>query len=159
MNFLQHFVMIIGRMCLSLIFILSAVAKVLDWQGTEGALLGAFSDLLHYTPQYPELQSILTWALSSTNLLLIVATIFELLGGLLIFLGVQVRFGAFLLLLFLIPTTVTFHHFWYLQGADHNLQMIMFLKNLSIFGGLLYLLALGKGDPSPKGEKSSGKKK
>jgi putative oxidoreductase len=50
----------------------------------------------------------------------------------------------------LIPTTMVFHHFWELQGADRALQMIHFMKNISILGGLLIVLALGKGYKTAK---------
>jgi uncharacterized membrane protein YphA (DoxX/SURF4 family) len=54
-------------------------------------------------------------------------------------LGYFTRFGAVLLLLFLIPTTLIFH------GADDPGQKIQFMKNVSMFGGLLVLLSAGAG--------------
>ena len=91
------------------------------------------------------MQKILEHALPWVSLLLILGIVFELVGGLLIFLSLNIRLGAFLLLIFLILTTLFFHHFWYLQGTDYDLQLSMFLKNLSIFGGLLIVLTYGKG--------------
>jgi putative oxidoreductase len=55
-------------------------------------------------------------------------------------LGYFARFGAFLLLVFLIPTTLIFH-----SNFGDQIQMIMFMKNVSMFGGLLVLLAVGAG--------------
>lgn len=145
MNLLQKIVAFFGRIFLSLIFILSSLAKIMNWQGTEQAVSNALTDLKIALQGMQGIQGGLETLLNWVPLLVVLAVVFELFGGLLIFLGIKVRFGAGLLLLFLIPTTLLFHHFWLLQGADRDLQMIMFLKNLSIFGGLLILLAFGTG--------------
>jgi len=138
----------IGRMCLSLIFILAAINKLLHWQGAEQSLVDGICDVMNYSdPQggiYLFLERLLPWA----PVLLPIGFAFELLGGLFLFFGIKVRFGALLLALFLIPITFLFHHFWFLAGPDRELQMTMFLKNLGIFGGLLVLLAYGKKKPA-----------
>jgi len=41
--------------------------------------------------------------------------------------------------------TVVFHGFWGYQGPEMHQQMIQFLKNLSIGGGLLASYAAGPG--------------
>jgi putative oxidoreductase len=145
---------VIGRMCLSLIFILSGLQKLLDWQGTETYFVNSLLEVLNYTEGMPRVQEFIRYFTPYTSELLMAATAFELIGGFLLFLGLQVRFGAFLLALFLIPTTLVFHHFWFLMGPERDLQMIMFLKNLSIFGGLLYVLDMGKGVIKAKKEKA-----
>jgi putative oxidoreductase len=48
--------------------------------------------------------------------------------------------GGWLLFLFMIPTTLIFHT----NFGDPN-QMIHFLKNLAIMGGLLYVAGYGAG--------------
>jgi putative oxidoreductase len=68
----------------------------------------------------------------------VVAT--EILGGLAIVLGWKTRIVAFLLAGFSVLTAVIFHR----NFADQT-QMIMFLKNLSIAGGFLLLVANGPG--------------
>jgi putative oxidoreductase len=50
--------------------------------------------------------------------------------------------------LHLIPTTAIFHNFWALQGMEQQDNMINFLKNLAIMGGLLVLAANGPGSYS-----------
>jgi putative oxidoreductase len=77
--------------------------------------------------------------------LLFGAAIVELLGGLSLILGYKTRLGAFILLLFLIPTTLIFHDFWNLEGVARIPEQVNFMKNLAIFGGLLYIVAHGAG--------------
>ena len=144
MNLLQA----LGRMCLSLIFILASFNKILDWQGTEQSIINQLNELMNHTAGLEWATQAIQFVLPWPSALVACAVAFELLGGLLIFFGFKVRFGAFLLAIFLIPTTLLFHHFWFLQGSNRELQMIMFLKNLSIFGGMLILMALGKGSTS-----------
>jgi uncharacterized membrane protein YphA (DoxX/SURF4 family) len=54
-----------------------------------------------------------------------------------------VRWGAVLLIIFLIPTTLVFHPFW--ANPD---ETIAFLKNLGLIGGLLLMYYVGAGSVS-----------
>lgn len=67
------------------------------------------------------------------------------LGGVSVLAGWKTRWGVTALLAFLAPVTVVFHGFWAYSGAEAQLQMIQFLKNLAIAGGLLALGAAGPG--------------
>jgi putative oxidoreductase len=69
-----------------------------------------------------------------------VAATVELGGGLLLVLGFQVRLVALALAVFALATAVTFHS----NFADQN-QMIHFLKNVMMAGGLLQIVAFGAG--------------
>lgn len=113
----------------------------MHWQETEQSLANAMINLLNYLYGYAWAESIFDLLIPNTSILLIIGTTVEIVGGALILLGTQVRLGAFLLALFLIPTTLFFHHFWFLQGSEKELQQIMFLKNLAIFGGALILMS------------------
>ncbi|MFZ5842882.1 MAG: DoxX family protein [Pseudomonadota bacterium] len=64
----------------------------------------------------------------------------ELGGGLLLLVGFQARLAAFLLAGFSLISAVIFHY----QPAD-QMQMIMFMKNLAIAGGLLLITQYGAG--------------
>lgn len=141
----QKFIAFFGRVFFSLIFILAGVNKIMNWDATEQQLVNQLLDVLAKFHQQGWAQAIFDQVLPLAPTLLVIATIAELAGGLLILLGIQVRLGAFILCLFLIPTTVIFHNFWDLQGSDQQMQMVMFMKNLSIFGGGLVLLAFGSG--------------
>ncbi len=145
MNPFKFLVGAIGRMCLSAIFILSAIGNMINWSETQQMIASALNDLSVYVQGIQWAHDLVSTGMLWEKEMLICATIFELLGGLLVFLGLRARLGAFLLILFLIPATLLFHHYWFLQGSDRVLQMTMFLKNLSIFGGLLVVLALGTG--------------
>jgi len=112
---------LVGRLLLAAMFLLSGINKVADPQGTQ---------------QYMAAMG-MTWM---TGLFYIGAIVVELGGALSLLLGYRARIGAWVLTLFMIPTTLIFHtHF-----GDPN-QMIHFLKNLSIMGGLLYVAAYGAG--------------
>jgi putative oxidoreductase len=69
-----------------------------------------------------------------------VAVAVELGGGLLLIAGFRVRLIAIALALFSLATAVSFHS----NFADQN-QMIHFLKNIMIAGGLLQIAAFGAG--------------
>lgn len=145
MSGFQRGIAAIGRICFSLIFIFAGINKIMNWEGSEQYLVNGLLDFLSHTYNQGWAQGLFDHLIPFSATLLVIATAIELIGGLMIFTGLWVRFGAFALCIFLIPTTVIFHSFWWLEGADKQLQMIMFLKNLSIFGAALFLLALGKG--------------
>jgi putative oxidoreductase len=69
-----------------------------------------------------------------------------LVGGLSIALGYKARFGALLLVVFLIPVTVAMHGFWAVTDPMmRQLQLGMFLKNVSMLGGALVIAYFGSG--------------
>jgi len=116
---------LLARIFLALIFLVSAAGKLADYGGTVG----------HMTAQ----------GLPVAKYLLAGAIFFEIAGGLMVLLGWRARFGALLLVLFLIPTTLVYHAFWGYTGVERTLQMLQFLKNLAIIGGLLMVCAYGSG--------------
>jgi putative oxidoreductase len=69
-----------------------------------------------------------------------VAVAVELAGGLLLILGYRVRAVALALAVFSVATAFSFHN----NFADQN-QMIHFLKNVMMAGGLLQIVAFGAG--------------
>ncbi len=72
--------------------------------------------------------------------------ILSLAGGLSILLGYRARVGAWLLVLFLIPVTITLHKFWGIADPGMaRMQQVMFLKNLSILGGAFFIAHFGAG--------------
>src|SRR5689334_22978316 len=68
------------------------------------------------------------------------------LGGLSILLGYRARLGAWLVVLFLVPVTLTMHNFWAVSDPMmRQIQTAMFLKNLSMLGGTLLIAYFGAG--------------
>jgi putative oxidoreductase len=67
-------------------------------------------------------------------------------GGLSILLGYRAKIGAWLIVLFLVPVTLTMHNFWAVADPmAAQLQLAMFMKNLSILGGALLIAYFGAG--------------
>lgn len=73
------------------------------------------------------------------------AIVVEVVGGLMLMSGFKTRIAAWILFLYLIPVTVLFHNFWALKGMEQQDNMVHFLKNLAIMGGLLLLAGTGPG--------------
>ncbi len=117
----SSYAQLFGRVLLGLIFLLSGIHKIADPEGTQ---------------QYMTAMGI-AWM---TTLFYLGAIAVELTGALSLLLGYHARGGGWLLFLFMIPTTLIFHT----HLSDQN-QMIHFLKNLSIMGGLLYVAVHGAG--------------
>src|SRR6202023_3662044 len=62
--------------------------------------------------------------------------------------GYKARIGAVLLLTFLVLASYYFHPFWKLEGQAQQEQMIHFMKNLSMMGAMLFVMANGSGPMS-----------
>ena len=122
---INRFAPLLGRLLLSAIFLVSATLKVVYWTGSVQGLEAK------HVPAAP--------------LLLAAAVTLELAGGTALISGLLARPAALLLFLYLIPTTLLFHNFWAFSGSEQPGQMINFLKNLAIMGGLLLLAANGPG--------------
>ena len=120
MEWVKAFAMLIGRILLVLIFIKSGLGKIDNFAGTAQFMAKA--------------------GMPYTTFFLLGAIFFELAGSISITLGFLTRVGALMLLVFLVPTTFIFHG----NFADHG-QVIHFMKNTSMFGGLLILLSFGPG--------------
>ena len=75
-----------------------------------------------------------------------IAGVLAILGGLSIALGFRARWGAWLLVLFLVPVTLWMHNFWTVTDpVMRQMQMANFLKNLSMLGGALMITYFGSG--------------
>jgi len=131
---MQNLIVLLGRIFLSSIFLMSGFKKITSFAGTQ---------------QYMEGNS-----MPIAAFFLVGAIILEVFGGLSVLLGYKARWGAFALVIFLIPATLIFHT----QLSD-QMQMIMFMKNIAILGGLFMILSYGSGSmsidsrsPTPKQE-------
>jgi putative oxidoreductase len=70
-------------------------------------------------------------------------------GGLSILTGFKTRIGALLIVVFLVPVTLMMHAFWRVADPTmHQLQQVMFMKNVAMLGGALLLVYFGGGPVS-----------
>lgn len=150
MRVMRKIILFIARALISIIFLVAAAGKLMNWQENVDKLVLVFSKWHMYFEGGIASSDLNSFLVSSAPLLLGMALFSEAVGGLLLLLGVKVRLGASLLLLFLIPTTVIFHAFWFEIGPDLHREFAAFLKNLALIGGLLYVAA------SPKNRGVSG---
>lgn len=114
------YVATVGRLLLAAIFLISGFGKLTAAAGTIGYIAQA--------------------GLPMPTLAYAVALLVELGGGLLLVVGYQARLVAAALAVFSLSTAVAFHG----DFGDQN-QMIHFLKNIAIAGGLLQVVAFGAG--------------
>jgi putative oxidoreductase len=115
---------LVGRICFSAIFIFGAPG--------------------HFTARYIGFAA--QAGVPAAALLVPLSGVIALVGGLSIALGYQAKLGAVLLVVFLIPVTVTMHAFWAVTDPMMGqMQQAMFLKNVSMLGGALLIAYFGAG--------------
>ena len=110
----MHIVEVLGRIFISSLFIVEAIRKF--FSPDEGMI---------YMSDY-----------GVTEILFYPSLIFEFVVPLILIAGFKTRFFASLLFLFVLSVTVIFH-----TDFSNNMQMISFLKNLAIMGGLLIIIS------------------
>lgn len=72
--------------------------------------------------------------------------VLALVGGLSILLGYRAKIGAWLLVAFLAGVTPLMHNFWAVADPMmRQMQLIMFMKNVSMLGGALLITQFGTG--------------
>jgi putative oxidoreductase len=72
--------------------------------------------------------------------------VLAIVGGFSILLGYRAKLGAWIIVLFLVPVTLMMHKFWLVQDPMMaQIQMILFMKNVSILGGALLISQFGAG--------------
>ncbi|MGB5104759.1 MAG: DoxX family protein [Steroidobacteraceae bacterium] len=119
MNTQQNLADLTGRILISAIFLQAGIGKIGGYAGTQG---------------YME-------AMGVPGALLPLVIALEVLAPIAIIVGYQARIAAFLLAGFSLASAVRFHN----PAADPT-QGIMFMKNLALAGGFLFLVARGTGD-------------
>jgi len=125
-RFVQGIVAVVGRILLCTIFLLSAVGNKIP---NFSAVAGVMAKEGVPAPQF----------------MLVGAIAFLIAGSLSIIMGYKARFGAGLLLVFLVLATYFFHDFWNFTGQEQQEQMIQFMKNLGLMGAMLMVIANGPG--------------
>ncbi|MCM2282005.1 MAG: DoxX family protein [Bdellovibrionaceae bacterium] len=119
--------MALGRVMFGLIFILSVLSHFSD--GT-----------IAYASQA---------GVPMAGFLVPASGVIAFLGGLMIALGWHARIGATLLLIFLLPVTLTMHDFWTVSDPMERMnQQAHFMKNLALIGGAIAIAYFGSGPSS-----------
>ena len=109
---------LVGRIFISLIFLVAGVGKIFNYEGTIG-YMESFG-----VPGY----------------LLIPAIIIEILFPLLVIIGYKTKLVAMILALFTILLAIIFH-----TDFSNQMQLMSFLKNFAIAGGFLIIFVRGPG--------------
>jgi putative oxidoreductase len=110
---------LIGRFFISLIFLLSGINKIRNYEGSH--------DWME--------------SLGVPGVLLIPAIVLEVVAPILIIVGYQVKISAALLSLFCISTAIIFH-----TDFSNQIQFVSFFKNIGLAGGFLFLVINGAKD-------------
>ncbi|PCI38173.1 MAG: hypothetical protein COB46_11970 [Rhodospirillaceae bacterium] len=118
MDKVQEFSAPLGRVMIAMIFVMAGVNKISGYEGTQG-----YMD-----------------AMGVPGSLLPLVILLEIVGGFAIVVGWKTRPAAFLLAGFSVLSALIFH-----ANFGDQTQMIMFMKNIAIAGGFLFLVANGPG--------------
>ena len=120
----MRYLVLLGRICFAAIFILAAPG--------------------HFKAQ--EIAYAANAGVPLASLAVPVAGLIALAGGLSVAFGYRAKIGAWLLVLFLVPVTITMHNFWAVTDPTMaQLQMAMFMKNVGLMDGALLLSYFGAG--------------
>jgi putative oxidoreductase len=126
MSFSEYISPLVGRLVLAWFFIGEALAYAGQWDATIQLMA------LKHIPAPP--------------LLLAIALIAMILGGLSLVFGFQARHGAVLLFGFTVVVSVAMHDFWRIANPlDRAADYEVFARNMAIAGGLLLLVGMGPG--------------
>jgi putative oxidoreductase len=118
----------VGRLLIAALFILGGLGKLAAPEATQGYIASV--------------------GLPAPLLGLVIAVVVEAGGGLLLLIGYRARLVSLVLAAFTLILAAIFHK----SFADQN-QMIHFLKNVAIVGGLLQIAAFGAGSFSLDGRR------
>ncbi len=141
MDLVKHLLSLLSRLLMTALFLLSSVNKIMHWTAYQNFML----------TKKPYLQFISSLDLLSgkdvvnSGFVLFLLISFELAGGVSLLLGYKTRFGVSMLIALLIFNSCFFHNFWVSEGVLHGTQLMDFVKNCALIGGLLSLGLLGPG--------------
>jgi len=120
----MRYLVALGRLFYSLIFVVAG-----------------FGHFTHHEIAYAAAQGV-----PLASFVVPVSGVMAILGGLSILLGFHGKLGAWLLVLFLVPVTLAMHNFWAVKDPMmQQIQMAMFLKNISVLGAALFFTQIGTG--------------
>ena len=121
----KTYVSVVGRLLLALMFILSGFGKLGNIPGTAAFIASG--------------------GLPAPTVLAVAVGALELFGGLALVVGYQVRLAGLALALFTVAASMVFHAWWSAPAAQQYVTQLLFMKNISVAGGMLLISALGAG--------------
>jgi putative oxidoreductase len=131
----------LGRIFVPIVFIWEAIRDLLDISKFTKLLMDSNlplpDEISAYLGGMPKYEA-LAWALA----------VIELICGLMILLGLKARWGALVLIVYCAGTIFFVHNFWAMTGDAYAINQSHALKNLSILGALLLIVAVGSGPHS-----------
>ena len=116
---------LVGRVLLAFMFVYSGFGKIGGFERTAANIASKGLPL-------PEIGAAIAIAV-------------ELGGGLMLALGWKARCAALAIAVFTLAAAVLFHNFWTMTDQAMRTNQIMFLKNITIIGGMLMVVAFGPG--------------
>lgn len=134
MTAIEKFGPLVGRILIALLFIPAGISKIGGFAGTVGYIASKGLPL----PQVAAAGTIVVEVAVAAALLV----------------GFKARYAALVLAAFTFVAAVIFHNFWAMPAEQVMMQQIMFMKNLAIVGGLLFVAAFGAGPLSLDNRKS-----
>lgn len=114
---------LLGRFMVALLFIQSAISKLMQPTGTAQFMASVG------LPEWP--------------VLAVVTGIFELVAALALLIGWRARSASLYLAAFTLLANLLFHAFWSLPTDQHFVAQLLFMKNIAVIGGLLFVSAFG----------------
>jgi putative oxidoreductase len=132
----------IGRILIPLLFLVNGIQKALNVADIARMLeannIPIPEQIVPYLGGIPKYQA----------LGYLIAAI-EIICGLMVLAGIKARWAALVLVVFTACTIIFVYHFWDMEGAALLEARTEALKNLSIMGGLLLVVAVGS-NPEPR---------
>ena len=116
---------LVGRILLVLMFLMSGLSKFSGLEGTAGYIASK--------------------GLPMPQVLALLAAVVEFVAALMVIVGWRARWGALALIVFTLLASFLFHNFWAMPEAQQMMQQLLFMKNLSVAGGMFVLAAFGAG--------------
>lgn len=150
MHILQLAIGFLGRLCLSSIFIFSALRQSFSWNGALDEFTASLGLHIAHVYDCQWTQDFLNIALKNPSIFLAIILGLKVVGAFCVFTGIRPKLGALALILLFVPITLLNEPFWLYAGSErYYLELAAFMNSIAIFGGLLMVLAFGTGR-SPK---------
>lgn len=150
---MKSFFSLLGKICLSSIFIFNAMQDLLQWNAREQHVYELFTSILHSGRGGDLVLNAIGYLAQNMTIVFALAVFFQLMGGVSLLFSWKEKMGASFLLVYLIPSTLVFHDFWNMMAEMRAEHMHLFGMNIAVAGGLFLVLSLDKkqkGTPEKK---------